>query len=351
VRPGRLLAWGGLVALVWLGRGLILPALLAAALAYVLGPAVAWADSMAIRRSVAVGVLYAVTVALLVGAGFLLGPSILTEASALMDRLPTLARQIDVGLDAVVRELAESAPGIRRLLPEGGDWVERFVLGRLPSEPGDLLEHMGHMFLLAILVPFFAFFLLRDMHRFIAVAMDRLPPQHVETSVAVWRELNGVIGRYIRGLVLDGLVVGTLASLGLWAAHVPYPLLLGVFAGLANAVPFVGPLLSAAAAGLVVVLTPGLGLAGLGRVVLLFLAIKVLDDTIIQPFTIGRSVHLHPALLLSSVVVGNHALGVLGMVVAIPVATVLQETARLLLEYRRVLARRDSRPHPERLLV
>ena len=191
MRPGRLLAWGGLVALVWLGRGLILPALLAAALAYVLGPAVAWADSMAIRRSVAVGVLYAVTVALLVGAGFLLGPSILTEASALMDRLPTLARQIDVGLDAVVRELAESAPGIRRLLPEGGDWVERFVLSRLPSEPGDLLERMGHLFLLAILVPFFAFFLLRDMHRFIAVAMDRLPPQHVETSVAVCASSTG----------------------------------------------------------------------------------------------------------------------------------------------------------------
>jgi predicted PurR-regulated permease PerM len=351
VKPGRLLAWGGLLAVVWLARGLILPVLLAAALAYVLGPAVAWADSMAIRRSVAVGVLYAATIAVLVVAGFLLGPSMFTEAAALMDRLPTLAQQIDLGLDALVRELAESIPGVRRLLPEGGYWVERFVLSRFPSEPGAVFEHMGHIFLLAILVPFFAFFLLRDMHRFIAVAMDRLPPQHVETSVAVWRELNSVVGRYIRGLVLDSLVVGVLAAAGLWAVGIPYPLLLGVFAGLANAVPFVGPLLSAAAAGLVVVLTPGLGLAGVGRVILLFLAIKVLDDTIIQPFTIGRSVHLHPALLLGSVVVGNHALGVLGMVVAVPVATVLQETARLLLEHRRVLARRDSQPHPERLLV
>ena len=79
--------------------------------------------------------------------------------------------------------------------------------------------------------------------------------------------------------------------------------------------------------------------------------VKVLDDTIIQPFTIGRSVHLHPALLLGSVVVGSHALGVLGMIIAVPVATVLQETARLLLEHRRVLARRDLRHHPERLVI
>jgi predicted PurR-regulated permease PerM len=187
------------------------------------------------------------------------------------------------------------------------------------------------------------------MPRIVTAAMDRLPPQHVETSVAVWRELNGVIGRYIRGVVLDGLVVGMLAALGLWALRVPYPLLLGAFAGVANVVPFIGPLLSAAAAGLVVLLTPGQGLAGVARVAVLFLAIKVLDDTIIQPFTIGRSVHLHPALLLGSVVVGNHALGVLGMILAVPVATVLQETVRLLLEHRRVLARRSVRPDTGRL--
>jgi predicted PurR-regulated permease PerM len=351
VKAFRLLGWAGLVALLWLARGLLLPVFLAAAFAYLLSPAVAWADTLAIRRSVTVGVLFTLIVTGLVVAGFLLGPGLLAEGAALMDRLPGLARQIDQGLDAVVRELAESAPAVRRLLPEGGGWVQRFVLDRAPAEPADLFEHVGHLFLLVILIPFFAFFLLRDMHRLMAVAMDRLPPQHVETSVALWREINGVIGRYIRGLVMDGLVVGALAALGLWAARVPYPLLLGAFAGLANVVPFVGPLLSAAAAGLVVVLTPGQGLAGVGRVVVLFLAIKVLDDTVIQPFTIGRSVHLHPALLLGSVVVGNHALGVLGMIVAVPAATVLQESVRLLLEHRRALARRDLRHHPQRLVV
>ena len=351
MKPGRLLVWGGLAALAWLARGLLLPVFLAAALAYLLSPAVAWADALAIRRSVAVSALFAVIIAVLTIAGFLLGPGMLAEGAALMDRLPALARQIDFGLNAVVRDLAESAPAVRRLLPEGGDWVQRFVLNRGLGEPGDLFEQMGHLFLLAILVPFFAFFMLRDMHRLIALAMDRLPPQHVETSVAVWREINGVIGRYIRGLVLDGLVVGALATLGLWAARVPYPLVLGAFAGFANVVPFVGPLLSAAAAGLVVVMTPGQGLAGVGRVALLFLVIKVLDDTIIQPFTIGRSLHLHPALLLGSVVVGNHALGVLGMIIAVPVAMVLQETVRLLFEHRRVLARRGRSRHPDRLVV
>ena len=272
-----------------------------------------------------------------------------TELSALADRLPALAIQLETSLDGAVRELVETAPVFRRVLPEGGGWIHRCVLDRPAGDPSEFFEHAGHLFLLVILVPFFAFFFLRDMPRIVTAAMNRLPPQHVETSVAVWRELNGVIGRYIRGVVLDGLVVAVLAALGLWALRVPYPLLLGAFAGIANVVPFVGPLLSAAAASLVVLLTPGQGLAGVVRVMVLFLAIKVLDDTVIQPLTIGRSVHLHPALLLGSVVVGNHALGVLGMIIAVPVATVLQETVRLLLEHRRVLARRSLRSDTGRL--
>ena len=101
--------------------------------------------------------------------------------------------------------------------------------------------------------------------------------------------------------------------------------------------PVVGPLLGAMMAGLVA-LTSGQGLARLVAIVALFIVVKLVDDTVIQPLTIGRSVHLHPVLLISSVVAGGQALGVLGMVIAVPVATVLQETIRLWLEHRRALA-------------
>jgi predicted PurR-regulated permease PerM len=350
VKPFWVLMAAGLIVLAWLARGLALPIFLAMAFAYLLSPIIVWADARAIRRSVAVSALFIFLIATLLGVGLLLGPRVVKEASALAARLPGLAGEIDQRLDVVVREVTEAVPMLRRVLPAGGGWVQRFLPAHsAPHDPSEVFEHVGHLFLMVILVPFFAFFLLRDMPRMLKTAMDRLPPQHVETSVAVWRELNGVIGRYIRGVVMDGLVVGVLAGLGLWALRVPYPLLLGLFAGAANVVPFIGPVLSAAAAALVVLLAPGQGTAAVLRVAVLFVIIKALDDTIIQPFTIGRSVHLHPALLLGSVVVGNHTLGILGMIVAVPVATVLQETVRLLLEHRRVLARRDLRPDTRRL--
>jgi predicted PurR-regulated permease PerM len=170
------------------------------------------------------------------------------------------------------------------------------------------------------------------------LVMNQLPPDYVETTVAIWWEINGIIGRYVRGVALDGLAVGILAAVGLWAIGAPFPLLLGLFAGLANTIPFLGPVISFAATGLVV-MTAGQGLAGVTRAAVLFMVLKIIDDTVIQPQTIGRTLHLHPMLLLASVVAGSHALGVLGMIIAVPATTIVQETSRLLLEHRRGLRR------------
>ncbi len=344
MRRGWLIAAvAGTLVLAWLARGLALHVFLAMVLAYLFTPLIVRTDALAIRRSVAVAGIFLLTILVLVGAGLLVGPRMLTEASTLAEGLPALADRIDKALVNAQRELLEAAPVFKGMLPEGENWIHQLAGERHAKEPMEFFHDLGDLFLLLILVPFFAFFLLRDLPSILTAVMDRLPPHHVETSVAVWRELNGIIGRYIRGVVMDGIVVAVLAAVGLWALGVPYPLLLGAFAGIANVVPFIGPMLSAAAAGLVVLLTPGLGLGGLARVIVLFLVIKVLDDTVIQPLTIGRSVHLHPALLLGSVVVGNHTLGVLGMILAVPVATVLQETVRLLVAHRRALARRSQR--------
>ena len=349
MKPFWIISIVGIAVLAWLARGLLLPIFLAMMLAYLFSPLVGWMDAMAIRRTVSVGAIFSAVLVIGLLAGVTLGPRVAAELSTLAERTPATAERVDQALDRAIAELKESVPVAKSILPPGEGWISKLAVSHPPDDPAEFFEHMGHIFILLILVPFFGFFLMRDMPDIITAVMNRLPPQHVETSVAVWRELNGVVGRYIRGVVLDGIVIGILAALGLWALRVPYPLLLGVFAGVANVIPFVGPLLSAGAATLVVLLY-AMGLGGVVRVLLLFLVIKVLDDTVIQPLTIGRSVHLHPAILLGSVVVGNHTLGVLGMIIAVPIATILQETVRLLLEHRRMLARRSLRSEAERLV-
>jgi len=200
----------------------------------------------------------------------------------------------------------------------------------------------GFIAFVVILVPLFAFFLLRDGGRMLTALIDRLHPVHIETSVAVWCEIDRIIGRYLRGLALDAVIVGCLAAVGLWMIGVPYPLLLGAFTALVNPLPYLGILLSVLGAG-VVSLAAGQGIRTLGWIVLIYLLIRVLDDTVILTVTVGGSVHLHPVLVLVSILAGEQALGLLGMVIAVPLVTVVKEIARLLLEHRRNLARPHAR--------
>ena len=189
-----------------------------------------------------------------------------------------------------------------------------------------------------VLVPLFAFFLLRDGGRMVAYLMDRLRPLHIETTVAVWCEIDRIIGRYLRGLALDAIIVGVLATAGLWLVGAPLPLLLGAFTALMNPLPLLGMILSLSAAGLVA-LAYGYGLSTVGWIVALYLVIRLLDDLVLSGLTIGGSVHLHPVLVLASILAGENALGLIGMVIAVPLVTVVKEAARLLLEHRKNLAR------------
>jgi predicted PurR-regulated permease PerM len=133
----------------------------------------------------------------------------------------------------------------------------------------------------------------------------------------------------------------------MWILNVKYSLLIGIFAGLANLIPYVGPIAGASLAVIVVSLTT----ADLTKVVVVlvaFLLIKILDDVVIQPITVGRSVQMHPLLVLMVIVIGGHYFGVLGMLLAVPVAGFCkvgyQAGSKLLRKYRFTLL---ENPHAE----
>jgi predicted PurR-regulated permease PerM len=213
---------------------------------------------------------------------------------------------------------------------------------------------MGYLKTLALgtlIIPFFTFFLLRDSGRLVTSFLNSLPAVHIETTVAIWCEIDRIIGRYLRGVALDGLVIGVLSTLGLWVLGIPYPLLLGAFSGFANMVPYLGPILGGGMA-MLIALIHLKSLGAVIQVLILYLVIKALDDTVIQPLLIGNSIHLHPTLLLTSVVVGGHLFDLIGMILAVPAVTIIQETLRIVLERRwsraattgALEAQRDARP-------
>src|SRR5262249_9118857 len=244
------LAWiSGAAAVLGLGfllRGLVIPIALAALLAYFLNPLAARIQSLGIRRTVAVTTLFVGFGLFVVLLATVVAPRFRAEGAALVSNLPDLARTLEIGIDGLQGELEKSYPQTHRFLPKEArppGWLFALIEERMGTA-SELVAHVGLIAFIVALTPIFAFFFLRAGGAIVAYLIDRLRPVHIETTVAVWCEIDRIIGRYLRGLALDALVIGGLATVGLWLVGAPYPWLLGAFTTLVNPLPYLGTILS-----------------------------------------------------------------------------------------------------------
>jgi predicted PurR-regulated permease PerM len=343
------LAIGVVALLVYLSQDFVLILLLSATLAYLINPIIKIAESAMIKRKVAVAVIYVgIGVAFLITAYFVF-PRLRAEVNTLSGNLPFFSQRFDEAVDAIQSEIVAKYPAADSLSMTREVRYERlnaFIEQQVADVPL-LLSHVASIVLAAVLIPFFSYFFLRDSRRIIKFVLDRLPPGHIETTVAVWCEIDRTVGRYLRGLAIEGVTVGVAAALGLTILGVNYPLLLGVVTGLANVVPYLGPIIGGAAA-VLVALVQFKSLSVIAQVVFLYLSLKLLDLLAIQPLAVGKGNDIHPVLLIASIIVGGHVLGIIGMVIAVPTITIVQRIAKLLLERRRYPIRLLDSPRANR---
>ena len=323
-------------ALVYVSRDFVLLLFLSATLAYLLNPIVKIAESALIKRHVAVTVIYLTIGFGVLCAGYFLFPRLSAEVETLSDSLPSLGERLDQAIDAVQLEIVARHPAASRLLTSREFRYERlkgFIEQQAKNLPA-LVGHLASLILASVLIPFFSYFFLRDGRNMLQSVLDRVPANYIETSVAIWREIDRIVGHYLRGLALEGLTLGIIAGLGLWMLGVNYPLLLGTISGAANIMPYFGPILGGGSA-VLVALVQFQSLAPIAKILALYLFLKLLDIFAIQPLAVGRGKELHPVLLIASIIIGGHALGVIGMLIAVPTFTIFQRIVRLAFESRR----------------
>jgi predicted PurR-regulated permease PerM len=201
------------------------------------------------------------------------------------------------------------------------------LLGRIQqtsSHVGEwLIAHLldaASLVTIIIFIPFIVFFLMKDGRNFKKAFVSIVPNRYFELSLYLLHKLDVQFGNYLRGQLLDATFVGTFAVCALWILGVKYYFLIGVFAGLANIVPYFGPITGAMIAIVVSILQTG-GMQMALSIALAFVIIKLIDDIFVLPVVVGKSVHLHPLMVLLAILVGGQVFGILGMLLAIPLTS------------------------------
>lgn len=178
-----------------------------------------------------------------------------------------------------------------------------------------------------ILIPFIVFFLIKDGRQFKKSFVGILPNRYFESSLYLFHKLNIQVGNYLRGQFLDAIIVGIMATFALWFIGLNYFFIVGAFAGLANLIPYFGPITGGILAVIVSVLQTGNFTMAI-YIILAFIIIKLIDDVIIQPIVVAKSVHMHPLTVLLAVLIGGKLFGILGMLLSVPIVGFVKVTVQ-----------------------
>lgn len=307
------------------------PFVLAALLAYMLNPAV---NAMA-RRGVprpAAALLFAALMFLL--AGGLISAVILVsmrEVPQLVSNFPAYALTFKTVYFPAIRDFLGLPPEVNfdALIADLHDKLVHLSPESFMSAASSALTVITGTvnFLLVLfslfLIPILMVYILVDFEKMKAAFLDVLPKGHADEVVSRLVEVESVLRGFAKGQLTVALIMGVLYCLGLGAAGVDMPILVGMSAGILNLVPYLGTVLGGVVS-IALVLLKYHDLLHPGLVVAVFAVVQALEGYLITPRVIGGRLGLHPLAILLALVVFGHLLGFVGIILAVPFAAVLK---------------------------
>jgi predicted PurR-regulated permease PerM len=306
----------------WKVRVIFPPMILAAAIVFLLNPVVTFLQRKHLPRLVGTGVTYVGLAGVAVLIGFLVAPAVGEQAQELSERWPELREKVQGWID----DRAESLEGT----PFAFD-PDRLIEGLTTSdltvrEQIDRAAEVGvqvfHVVLVLVLAPILAFYLLVDLPRVRRTAEGLIPEAMRDEVLTVAHWINRAVGGFFQGQLAVAMIVGVMASIGLWIIGLPFWLIVGLIAGFFNMIPLIGPYIGAVP-GIVIALTTRDPLTALW-VAVVMVVVQQIDNHFISPVVMHRAVKLHPAAVMLALLLGGTLGGFLGLLVAVPTAAVLK---------------------------
>ena len=182
-----------------------------------------------------------------------------------------------------------------------------------------------------VLIPVLAFFFLRDWDRFVERIASLIPRDMLPTVARLAHESDDVLGGFLRGQFLVMIALGVMYGVGLWLVGVKVGILIGVIGGLLSFVPYLGPA-SVVVMGSIAALVQGGGWPMLVGVGVVFTVAQLVESYILTPKLVGERIGLHPMAVIFAVMAGGVLFGFLGMLLALPVAAVVNVMLRFSVE-------------------
>lgn len=332
--------WLAVLALVVLAIALIkdilLPFVVGIVLAYFLNPVADRLSSLGLNRAVASALIVSAVAALVVTALYLLAPVLIAQAQNLANVLPGEVERLMSAVETYARErLGSRYPDVEQSLSRSSQSMAENVtniVGWLASSLWDRSLAIFNFFTLLLVTPVVMFYLLVDWHPMIQKIDGWLPRDHAGTLRKLAQDVNDAVAAFIRGQGTVCLILGTFYALALSLLGLNYGLLVGVMTGVLTFIPFVGWATGLITGTTLAVIQYWPDLLPIAAVVGVFAVGQALDAAFLSPKIVGSKIGLHPVWLIFSLFVFSYLFGIVGTLIAVPLAAATGVIVRFLIQ-------------------
>lgn len=317
----------------------LLTILFSALIAYVLLPlrnvilrAMPWRDKHpGLSRGIAVGVIFLAGAGIFSSSMVLLIPPTIEQGRDFIDNFPTFFNSARATVERWVGENAELVPDdvraeIEENLAEMGRILVNAAWQVLPRTVGLVSETFSLIIGLATM-PVLIFYMVKDSREVGSGLLAPFPKTLRPYLLDLAKVADKTLGRYLRGQLILGAIVGVAVTIGLVAMGVPFAGVLGVIAGLSEMIPIVGPLIGGAAG---ILVTLASAPEKVVWVALLYLGVQLVENTLLVPRVQAGTLNLHPIAVISVIIVGGYFFGIWGVIFGPPMVSMGRDIVRYL---------------------
>ena len=318
--------------LVFILKNVLAPFIIAALIAYLGDPIADRLEGKGLSRTVSVSLIFVALTLVLALTVLLLIPMIGAQLGLLKANLPKYidwvqnnllpVLQTYFGIDETAQLLEQVKVSLNKNWQTAGD-VVGIIVTQLTRSGFAIAAGLGTM----ALIPVVAFYMLRDWDIFIAHLRDLLPLNRVGMISRLAQECDLVLGAFLRGQLLIMVLLGIIYAVGLSLVGLDLALLLGMLAGLASVVPYLGVIVGILSAG-IAAMVQFHDWIYLLAVLAVFSVGQMLESMFLTPVLVGDRIGLHPVAVIFAVLAGGSLFGFVGILLALPVAAVAMVLVR-----------------------
>lgn len=297
---------------------------LAILLSYILDPIANHLQAIGIHRTLGITLILAMVILVLVFISTSIIPVLALQMAELTAQLNIEnVRLITIRVEnMLIREFDFIPPGflesnVTAILDE------LFNVGKVSSVVSNALSIFTNIFSAFLVVPFAAFFFLKDGSKIRRDLLRLVPNKYFETTLTVIDKIEKRLGLYFRSVLLQSFLVALCSWATLSVAGLDNSLSVGIAVGLANTIPYFGPIMGYFLSAIVSIIEVG-NFSLVAACILAILIVQILDNVVFQPMLFSRSADMHPVAILFIILIGAETAGIVGMLVAIPIATIIR---------------------------